>query len=161
MTAPEWLTTWLDTVRQEVSSKTHERYREIVNQFLTLALGNLAIAKLAPAHIQDAYNALTTGGRRDGKAGGLSPRTRRHIHRILSAALSRAVEQQIIARNPAEVFRRRLPKVEHHMLTTVCHERTDERRCDAVQEMRVGPSEPAVRSRLQTTASCDGQEPWW
>ena len=45
--------------------------------------------------------------------------------------------------------------------TTVCHERTDERRCDAVQEMRVGPSEPAVRSRLQTTASCDGQEPWW
>src|SRR6516165_6804748 len=44
---------------------------------------------------------------------------------------------------------------------TVCHERTDERRCDAVQEMRVGPSEPAVRSRLQTTASCDGQEPWW
>ena len=30
-----------------------------------------------------------------------------------------------------------------------------------MQEMRVGPSEPAVRSRLQTTASCDGQEPWW
>ena len=29
-----------------------------------------------------------------------------------------------------------------------------------MQEMRVGPSEPAVRSRLQTTASCDGQEPW-
>ena len=48
--------------------------------------------------------------------------------------------------------------------TTVCHERTDERRDDAgdaVQEMRVGPSEPAVRSRLQTAASCDGQEPWW
>jgi hypothetical protein len=44
--------------------------------------------------------------------------------------------------------------------TIVCHERTDERRCDAVPEMRVGPSEPAVRSRLQTTASCDGQEPW-
>ena len=42
-----------------------------------------------------------------------------------------------------------------------CHERTDERRCDAVQEMRAGPSEPAVRSRLQTTASCDGQKPWW
>src|ERR1700730_8086412 len=46
-------------------------------------------------------------------------------------------------------------------LTAVCHERTDGRRCDAVQEMREGPSEPAVRSRLQTTASCDGQKPWW
>jgi transposase len=28
-------------------------------------------------------------------------------------------------------------------------------------EMRVGPSKPAVRGRLQTTASCDGKEPWW
>jgi hypothetical protein len=136
MTVPEWLTTWLDTVRQEVSSKTHERYGEIVNQFLTPALGNLAITKLAPAHIQDAYNALTTGGRRDGKAGGLSPRTRRHIHRILSVALSRAVEQQIIARNPAEVFRRRLPKVEHHMLTTLTAERSA-RLLDAVRHSHI------------------------
>jgi hypothetical protein len=43
----------------------------------------------------------------------------------------------------------------------VCHERTDARRCGAVQEMEGGPPEPAVRGRLQTTASCDGQEPWW
>ncbi|MGA9089219.1 MAG: 2-oxoglutarate and iron-dependent oxygenase domain-containing protein, partial [Bradyrhizobium sp.] len=35
------------------------------------------------------------------------------------------------------------------------------RRCDAVREMRVGPSEPAVRRRLQTPASCDRQERWW
>jgi len=27
--------------------------------------------------------------------------------------------------------------------------------------MRVGPSEPAYRSRLQTTSSCCGQKPWW
>ena len=40
-------------------------------------------------------------------------------------------------------------------------ERTDGRRCDAVQEMRVGPSEPAVRSRLQTAASCDGRTGGW
>jgi hypothetical protein len=47
------------------------------------------------------------------------------------------------------------------MRMTVCHERTDARRCGAVQEMEGGPPEPAVRGRLQTTASCDGQEPWW
>jgi hypothetical protein len=35
----------------------------------------------------------------------------------------------------------------------VCHE--------AVQEMRVGPSESAYRSRLQTTSSCKGKEPLW
>ena len=35
----------------------------------------------------------------------------------------------------------------------VCHE--------AAQEMREGPSEPACRSWLQTTLSCDGKEPSW
>jgi RNA-directed DNA polymerase len=34
-------------------------------------------------------------------------------------------------------------------------------RCRTAQEMRGGPSKPAVRGRLQTTASCDGKEPWW
>ena len=43
----------------------------------------------------------------------------------------------------------------------VCHERTDVRRCDAVREMRVGPSKPAVRRRLQATASCCRKERWW
>jgi hypothetical protein len=27
--------------------------------------------------------------------------------------------------------------------------------------MRVGPSESTCRSRLQTTFSCCGKEPWW
>ena len=30
MTVREWLTDWLDAIRQEVSPKTHERYEEIV-----------------------------------------------------------------------------------------------------------------------------------
>ena len=35
----------------------------------------------------------------------------------------------------------------------VCHE--------ATRKMRVGPSESACRSGLQTTLSCCGKEPWW
>ena len=31
----------------------------------------------------------------------------------------------------------------------------------AARKMRVGPSESACRSRLQTTLSCCGKEPWW
>jgi integrase len=115
----EWLATWLDTVRAEVAPKTHERYGEIVNHFLSPALGNLQLAKLAPVHIQEAYNRWATGGRRDGKEGGLAPRTRRHIHRILSAALGRAVEQQLLTRNPCDVFRNRLPKVERREMATL------------------------------------------
>ena len=54
ITVREWLETWLGAVRSEVAPKTHERYGEIVNHFLASALGNLQLAKLAPAHIQEA-----------------------------------------------------------------------------------------------------------
>lgn len=119
MTVREWLMTWLAAVRAEISPKSHERYTEIVQNFLTPALGNLPITKLTPVDIQKAYNGWATGGRRDRKSGGLSPRTRRHIHRIMRAALFRAVEQQLIARNPADAFRKRLPKVERRELLTL------------------------------------------
>ena len=57
--------------------------------------------------------------RRDGKPGSLSPRTRRHVHRILSRSLNRAVEQQVIARNPADLFKKRLPKVERREMAVL------------------------------------------
>jgi integrase len=124
ITVRQWLATWLDAIRAEVAPKSVERYGEIVNNFLVPALGNLPLAKLAPVHIQDAYNSWATGGRHDGKPGGLSPRTRRHIHRILSTSLSRAVEQQLIARNPSDVFRKRLPKVERREMATLTAEQS-------------------------------------
>jgi integrase len=124
ITVRGWLATWLDAIREEVAPRTSERYGEIVRNFLVPALGNLPLAKLSPVHLQDAYNAWSTGGRRDGKAGGLSPRTRRHIHRILSTALARAVEQQLVARNPADAFRKRLPKVERREMATLSAEQS-------------------------------------
>src|SRR6516164_7676857 len=63
ITVREWLTTWLGAVRSEVAPKTHERYDEIVGHYLVQALGNLQLAKLAPVHIQDAYNGWATSGR--------------------------------------------------------------------------------------------------
>ena len=110
MTVREWLTAWLGAIREEVSPKTHERYWEIVDNFFAPEFGALPIAKLAPVHISSGLLAMGDRGRRDGKPGGLSPQTRRHIHRILRTALSRAVEQQVIARNPADAFTKRLPK---------------------------------------------------
>jgi integrase len=119
MTVGHWLDTWLIAVKVEVAPKTHERYAEIVANFLVPELGAIPIVKLAPAHIQTAYSKWSTGGRRDGKSGGLAPRTRRHIHRILRSALARAVEQQVLTRNPADVFKNRLPKVERRPMTVL------------------------------------------
>ena len=124
LTVGAWLGDWLETIRQEVSPKTHERYTEIVANFLIPAFGNLPLTKLAPIHIQKAYNEWATGGRRDGKGGGLAPRTRCHIHRILRSALARAVEQQVLARNPADAFKKRLPKIERRTMTTLTAEQS-------------------------------------
>lgn len=119
ITVSQWLGSWLAAVKPEVSPKSHERYDDIVAGFLIPELGNLSLAKLSPAHIQVAYTKWQTEGRRDGKTGGPSPRSRRHIHRILKSALGRAVEQQVIARNPADAFKKRLPKVERREMVTL------------------------------------------
>jgi integrase len=87
-------------------------------------------------HIQDAHNRWATGGRRDGKLGGLSPQTRRHIHRILSAALGRALEQQLIARNPCDAFKKRIPKVERREMATLTAEQSA-RLLDAVRHSHI------------------------
>jgi integrase len=67
-----------------------------------------------------------TEGRRDGKAGGLSPQTRIHIHRVLYAGLARATEHDppLLARNPASAFKKRLPKVERKELVTLTPEQS-------------------------------------
>jgi integrase len=136
MTVREWLTTWLAAVREEVSPISHERYSEIVDNFLVPELGAVAITKLVPSHIQTAYSKWAIEGRRDGKSGGLSPRTRRHIHRILSSALARAVGQQVLARNPADAFKKRLPKVERKEMATLTVEQSA-RLLDAIAHSRV------------------------
>jgi integrase len=119
MTVRQWLTTWLATVRQEISPKSHERYAEVVHNFLIPVIGNLALSRLAPSNLQEAYNRWSTGGRRDGKAGGLSPLTRRYIHSVVRSALGRAVEQQLISRNPADAFKKRLPRAERREMITL------------------------------------------
>lgn len=124
MTVRQWLEAWLCAVREEVSPKSHERYSEIVENFLKPTLGNLPLTKLAPSHIQQAYTGWAISGRRDGKDGGLSTSTRRYIHTILKSALARAVEQQVLARNPADAFKRRLPKIERMQMATLTAEQS-------------------------------------
>ena len=123
MTVNDWLTLWLTTVRNEVSPKSHERYAELVRCHLVPELGTHRLANLKPVDIQTAYNKWAVGGRRDGKAGGLSPQTRRHIHRVLKSALSRAVKQLMLGRNPAESIEK-LPTVDRRLLTVLTAEQS-------------------------------------
>lgn len=123
ITVGQWLRLWLETVRQEVSPKTHERYGELVNNFLVPALGSVPLAKLGPLQIQPVYNAWAISGRLDSKPGGLAPRTRHHLHRLLKSALSRAVADGLLLTNPLD-RRRWLPKVERQPMTILTPEQS-------------------------------------
>ena len=113
LTVGQWLVRWLEEARHNISPKTHERYSEIVNKHLVPALGAIALAKLAPVHVQSYYSDALASGRRDGK-GGLSPQTVRHHDRVLNVALKRARALRLIAVNPIEDVTR--PKVERQEL---------------------------------------------
>jgi integrase len=123
-TVRRWLTLWLETIEHEVAPRSLDRYTSIVNLHLIPGLGHLPITKLAPTHIQDLYNHFAVSGRRDGRTGALATRSRRQIHRVLSSALRRAVEQQVLARNPCDVFRKRLPKVEPREMAALTSEQS-------------------------------------
>ena len=105
---------WVDATKAEVSPKTHERYAEIVRCYLMPALGTIVLQRLTPADIQRAYNDFDRNP---------SPRTRRHIHRILKSVLARAVEQRALPRNPADALKR-FPKVDRTTINALTVEQS-------------------------------------
>jgi integrase len=98
----EYLTQWLDTIRSQVGPTTHQRYTQIVVHYLVPRFGNCQLSKLAPVDIQQVYIDWEKGGRVDCKEGGLAPRTRLHMHRVLKLALRHAVRMRLIVFNPVD-----------------------------------------------------------
>ena len=102
MSVGEFLDRWLaDYAKPKVTSKTFERYGEMIDGHIRPALGTYLLPKLAPLHIQSFYSRALATGRKDGK-GGLSAQSVVHFHRVLHKALAQAVKWQLLARNPVD-----------------------------------------------------------
>jgi len=114
---------WIEHMQGQVSPRSHERYAELCRKNLAPLLGGLALAKLQPAHISQAYAKALATGRRDG-TGGLSARTVTHMHRVLREALQQAVRWQLLARNPADAVKP--PKVERQQMSVLDTDATAE-----------------------------------
>jgi len=103
ITTAEFLRIWIkDYVASIEVSKTRIGYESIVRNHLVPAFGRLQLANLRPRQISRIYAELRESGRKDGKPGGLSPRTISNIHRVLKLSLKYAVDQQILRSNPAD-----------------------------------------------------------
>ena len=82
-------------------ARTVERHRELARLHVVPSLGGVKVQQLAPVHLSELYAKLLREGRRDGRPGGLSPRTVGHVHRTVHRALRQAVRWRLLAVNPA------------------------------------------------------------
>lgn len=91
--------TWLPALRLRPS--TTASYRKNVRLHVVPHLGSLPLASVTGQKLTALYRRLETSGRVDGE-GGLSARTVRYVHTIVHRALRDAVEDGLLAVNPAD-----------------------------------------------------------
>jgi integrase len=97
----DYLGEWAAGLR--LAPSTVASYRKNIRLHIVPALGTVPLASLTTERIDRLYRDLERGGRADHRQGeGLSPRTVRYIHTILSSALGAAVKTRRLARNPAD-----------------------------------------------------------
>ena len=108
VTLQDYLERWLAHIATQVSPRSAENYREVVEHWIAPALGNIKLAKLQPEQIAKAYSDALSKGGKNGQ--GLSPRSVAMMHRTLSQSLKQAVIWRLRTDNPASFCRP--PRVE-------------------------------------------------
>jgi len=93
LTLSPYLDQWLETTRSRVRERTCRDYAAQLNRYVRPALGSRRLEHLRPLEIQNLYAAM--------QARGLSARTVRYVHAVLSAALRQAVKWRLLAQSPA------------------------------------------------------------
>src|SRR6266545_3514151 len=93
-TLNQLLDRWLAHLQKTgaIRLRTLGRYRQLLEHHVRPYLGQHHITTIGTLQIQQLYDHLAHHGRKDGKAGGLGPRTIRQLHHCLHQALSCAVK---------------------------------------------------------------------
>ncbi len=116
VTVAAYLRQWLEEyARANVRETTYLSYRIMVEKHLIPALGQIALSQLSTSHLQRYYRQALDSGRKDGHGTKLSERSVLYQHRVLSEALSHAVQWGLVPKNVAQAatpprIRRQDPK---------------------------------------------------
>jgi integrase len=90
----EYLDNWFKvSAKPRLKNRTYEDYTEYMNRYVRPVIGRKVLSKIKPLDIQVVYSQMLESG--------LSARTVRFAHSILSSALKQAVKWQILPINPA------------------------------------------------------------
>lgn len=107
VTVAQYMRSWLDNAHQ-LSPKTAERFKQLIEQQIIPHLGGIALQKLKPIQVANWHSTILKGGGKDGRP--LSAATVRQAQRILHLAFAHAVKTEVLARNVASGIKP--PKVE-------------------------------------------------
>ncbi len=122
-TVGQWLDIWFENyAKLKVRPSSHQTYHGYIKNHIKPFIGDLPLKKLTSLELQKLYRRLLSDGRVDrieskNQPKGLSAKTVRNIHQVISSALDQAVEQRVISMNPAKGCS--LPKIEHHEMKTL------------------------------------------
>lgn len=98
-----YLVEWLRTIEGDVRPSTLHSYRRNLEQHVIPRIGGVEFGRVDALVLNRLYADLRAdGARRDGKPGGLSPRTIQYVSTILHRAFREAVEAKRLATNPAD-----------------------------------------------------------
>ena len=118
-----WLEVWYENYAKiKMRPSSYLTYRGYIDNHIKPNIGNIPLGGLTTLDLQGLYRKLLEGGRVDRlesqkQPKGLSAKTVRNIHQIISSALKLAVDQRLLARNPADGCA--LPKVERKEMQTL------------------------------------------
>ena len=94
MTLNGYLDHWLEkATRPRVRERTFYSYESLLEKHVRPKLGDRRLSLLTPMEIQDLYSRMLESG--------LSARTVRYAHAVLSSALKQAVKWRMLSQNPA------------------------------------------------------------
>ena len=122
-TVGQWMKVWFEHYAKiKVRPSSHQTYRGYIDNHIKPDIGKVPLEKLTSLELQKFYKKLLEQGRVDRlesrhQAKGLSPKTVRNIHQIISSTMNLAREQKLITANPAEGCA--LPRLEHKEMKTL------------------------------------------
>jgi integrase len=114
-TVAQYLERWLiECAKLSTRPRTFERYEQLIRLHIVPEIGATRLEKLAPGDVQRLLNLK--------HAGGLSPKSVRHIRAVLTVALNRALRWGLVGRNVAALTD--APKLERHEIHPLTLEQT-------------------------------------
>lgn len=122
-TVGQWMDIWFENYAKiRVRPSSHATYKGYIENHIKPHIGSIPLEKLTTLQVQNLYKKLLNGGRVErtesaSQPKGLSVKTVRNIHQVLSSAIDFAKSQKLIAVNPTEGCA--LPKLEHREMKTL------------------------------------------